>query len=230
MFTCKQFTVEQNKNVFPVTTDALLLGASARLGPAEKVLEVGTGTGMISLMSAQRFPGVNITALDIDDHAINLAAHNFSKSPFAPRLNVLLKDYRECVFHHEFDAVISNPPYFETGLASTTHKNAKHQLTLSQEVLIAKSALALKPEGKLHLILPASHVKNVHSICAAFNLHNSRIIKIQSHPDSPAKRVILEYVFNRNFPFEETTFTIRLKNGDFTREYEQLMKAFHPFL
>jgi len=145
-------------------------------------------------------------------------------------LNALLKDYRKCDFHNRFDAVISNPPYFETGWASKTHENAKHQLSLTQDVLIAKSALALKPEGKLHLILPVSNVKKVHSICAEFNLHNSRIVKIQSYPDSPVKRVILEYRFNRNFQFEETTFTIRLKNGDFTREYEQLMKAFHPFL
>ena len=112
-FHFKNFTINQSSKVFRVGTDGVLLGASTTVENAANILEIGTGTGLISLMMAQRNPNATITALDIDEDAVALASVNFRNSPFSSRLNAVLQDFKKHETHEKFDLIVSNPPYFE---------------------------------------------------------------------------------------------------------------------
>lgn len=230
MFSFKQFEIEQSTLVFPVTTDALLLGAFARICKHGKALEVGTGTGIVSMMLAQRFPGVAITALDINPNAAALAKRNFEGCSFSSRLSVTAEDFRVRAFESSFDDVLSNPPYFKNGLKSLSYENAKHQGTLSGESLVVNSVKNLKPEGRLHLILPASEMLKTREICRIHGLNCTRSILIRHNPKTSFKRVLLEFTNARGLKCDEGEFTVREISGDFTAAYKKLMREFHPFL
>ena len=125
-------------NVFRVGTDGVLLGAASSVNEAKKILEVGTGTGLISLMLAQRNPNAQIHAIDIDENAVKLAAQNFENSPFKNRLAVSLEDYKNFNPKEKYDLIISNPPYFEENVSSKDII-ARQQTELSFKPLIVKS-------------------------------------------------------------------------------------------
>ena len=112
-FQFKNFTVNQSSKVFRVGTDGVLLGASATVKDAQNILEIGTGTGLIALMIAQRNPDANITALDINEEAVAIASENFRNSPFSNRLKAVLQDFKIHKTDEKFDLIVSNPPFFE---------------------------------------------------------------------------------------------------------------------
>ena len=112
-FRFQQFDIQQNADVFRVGTDAVLLGALANLSEAKNILEVGAGTGIISLMIAQRNPEAQILAIDINSEAVNISQANFSNSPFSDRIKSQLQDLKNFETEEKFDLIISNPPYFE---------------------------------------------------------------------------------------------------------------------
>jgi tRNA1Val (adenine37-N6)-methyltransferase len=112
-FRFQQFDIQQNADVFRVGTDAVLLGILANVSKAKNVLEVGTGTGIISLMLAQRNPDVEILGIDINTEAVNISQTNFSNSPFSDRIKSKLQDLKNFETEKKFDLIISNPPYFE---------------------------------------------------------------------------------------------------------------------
>ena len=121
-FQFKQFKVEQGKTAMKVGTDGVLLGAWASVGDAKNILDVGTGTGLIALMLAQRNQNAEISAIDIDRNAVEQAAENAEQSPWSGRISIFESDYNHfrvgvsCLF----DLIVSNPPYFEQSLKSPT--------------------------------------------------------------------------------------------------------------
>ncbi len=112
-FHFQKFTVNQSAKVFRVGTDGVLLGASATVEKAENILEIGTGTGLIALMIAQRNPKAFITAIDLNEEAVTLASENFRNSPYRDRLKAILQDFKQIKTEEKFDLIVSNPPYFE---------------------------------------------------------------------------------------------------------------------
>lgn len=142
-FHFKQFSILQDKNVFRVGTDGVLLGALVSCEAASKVLEVGTGTGLISLMTAQRNPRAEILALDINEKAVELAGQNFSNSPFRDRLGAELFDFKNYISEEKFDLILSNPPYFEQMDFSQKDVLARQQVELNFEQLIQNSSALL---------------------------------------------------------------------------------------
>lgn len=158
-FQFKQFTVQQTRAAMPVTTDACIFGALVDLGEAKTVLDVGTGTGLLSLMLAQRFLDAHFTGIDLDAESVKDAAENFAISPWKNRLCALEADFLQWNSEQKFDAIVCNPPFFQGQLPSSTinKRNARHTETLEHERMVAKMAQMLNPCGQVWLLIPEIH-------------------------------------------------------------------------
>ena len=207
-FHFKQFSILQDKNVFRVGTDGVLLGALASCEAAFRVLEVGTGTGLISLMTAQRNPKAEILALDINEKAVELAGQNFSNSPFRDRLRAELFDFKNYISEEKFDLILSNPPYFEQ--------------------LIQNSSALLAENGLFSVIIPKSSEAFFIEKCADFALKLRRRVVVRGTPQAEAKRCVLEFSFCEGEPQEEELI-LEVSPRCYSDEYLQLMRDFHVF-
>ena len=227
-FSFQQFSVTQHPEVFPITTDGLILGASLSLTPCGKALEVGTGSGIIALMAAQRFPHAIITSIDNDKNAANIAAKNVARAALPNKPVILQSDLLHYPSHERFDDIFSNPPFFEQGSLTGKYEHARHQTKLTLKNLLYHSYRLLKLDGKLHLILPTELFTKNNTLFTAAGFHIQDLLYIRHQPLTEAKRVIFTVVKSRPSPTGERTLTIRNENGRFSEEYRTLMRDFHP--
>ena len=227
-FHFKQFSILQDKNVFRVGTDGVLLGALVSCEAASKVLEVGTGTGLISLMTAQRNPRAKILALDINEKAVELAGHNFSNSLFRDRLRVKLFDFKNYISEEKFDLILSNPPYFEQMDSSPKDVLARQQVELNFEQLIQNSSTLLAENGLFSVIIPKSSEAFFIEKCADFALKLRRRVILRGTPQAEAKRCVLEFSFCEGKSQEEE-LVLEVSPRCYSHEYLQLTREFHVF-
>jgi len=193
-FQFKQFTVYHDLCAMKVGTDGVLLGAWTDCRGSNDILDVGTGSGLIALMLAQRSEA-RIDALDIDEGACTQAICNVNNSIFKDRINVIRSDYGDFNPEKQYDLIVSNPPYFSNSLQALEKKRnlARHNHALSFEVLIKKSAELLTAKGKLALILPieAFDIIRMHTENAGLFLCRKTLVRPKQ--DVPPKRILLEY-------------------------------------
>lgn len=199
-FSFKQFTVFHDKCGMKVGTDGTTLGAWASCpdSVAElQILDVGTGSGLIALMMAQRFPVAEITAIDLDADAVSQAMENVAASPFASRISVLECPLASFVATHEkaFDCIVCNPPFFVQSLECPDEKRtkARHTSSLSFEELAQSAFRLLKCHGTLSVIVPADGLSLMDGAAALAHLFARRRCLLKTSPKKPAKRVLLEY-------------------------------------
>ncbi|HFK5584779.1 tRNA (adenine-N(6)-)-methyltransferase [Elizabethkingia anophelis] len=224
-FVFKRFEILQDKEVFRVGTDGVVLGALCNGEGAVRALEVGCGTGLISLMLAQRFSSAVFDALDINTKAVEIAGQNFSNSPFANRLNVVEINYNDFESVEKYDLIVSNPPYFESD--SSKDLIARHQVLLSFQQLIYKSARLISDTGILSVIIPCDDAGNFITIAEYNNLYLIRKIDIYGIKGGKLKRNILE--FSRKLSelvLEE--LVLEKEKRIYSDEYRELTKDFHP--
>lgn len=161
-FQFKQFGITQRLSAMKVGTDGVLLGAWAQLPDGGKsILDVGAGTGLIALCMAQRYPTTTITAIELDAPAAQEAQDNVNASPFANRIHVLCADFTRHNFTETFDLIVSNPPYFSSGILSPqlARAQARHaSVSLSLDTLLRCARTCLAPSGRIALVLPALQV------------------------------------------------------------------------
>ncbi|KPH12290.1 tRNA1(Val) (adenine(37)-N6)-methyltransferase [Chryseobacterium sp. ERMR1:04] len=226
-FTFKQFDIYQSKNVFRVGTDGVLLGALANVGNKSKVLEVGTGTGLISLMMAQRNIEAQFLGLDINEEAVDLTKSNFENSIFNSRLKNILQDFKSFETEEEFDLIVSNPPYFEES-GSEKDKIARQTVELNFQQLISKSSQLLSEKGIFSVIIPAEVGSDFIEIAKENQLFLTRRINIKGIENSKVKRLILDFSLTEN-PLEESEFIIEKSPRQYSDQYLELTKEFHVF-
>jgi tRNA1Val (adenine37-N6)-methyltransferase len=195
-----------------VGTDGVLLGALATGG--KKVLDIGTGTGLCALMLAQRCPDAMITAIDIDKDACSQAVENVSESPFRGRIEVVhasLENYAKTA-DNQYDAIISNPPFFEEDLACPDDQRdkARHATSLPFSALIKCSKSLLADDGILTLILPTTALSRIESECAYASMFIVRKIYIRTTEKKAPKRVVI-YIRRHPAPIESETQTLMVK-------------------
>ncbi len=207
VFRFKRFEVRNSLAAQKVGTDAVLLGAAMTLpeGPQcpLRLLDIGTGTGVIALMAAQRMEGNNvmIDAIDIDPEAISEASANFAASPWSCILraeNISLQQLSASLEGSTaagYDAIFSNPPYFDDSLKAPDGRRstARHTDTLSYRDILAFASRQLKPEGTLSLILPSETEAALLRSARGFGLHAFRILYICTTAAKPPKRIIAEF-------------------------------------
>ena len=208
-------------------TDGVLLGALANISFAKNILEVGTGSGLISLMIAQRNSDASITALDLNPIAAELAQKNFQASPFHERLRAIESDFKNFNSVEKFDLIISNPPYFENN-NSEKDALARQQRELTFEDLISKSVETLSTNGIFCVIIPFSAGNDFEEICKKYNLFLQRRIIIYGIKNSAPKRLILEFGTEMK-SLKEETFTIEKSPRIYSDQYLQATADFHVF-
>lgn len=226
-FRFKNFTINQSEKVFRVGTDGVLLGVLATVENAGHILEVGTGTGLISLMLSQRNRNAAILAIDFSKDAAQLASENFKNSPFSKNLKALEQDFKTFESEEKFDLIVSNPPYFEKN-SSGKDVIARQQTELSFDDLIEKSVKNLKEQGLFAVIIPFESGDYFSQKCLDFGLHLSKKIKIFGIKTSQPKRLVLEFGFDKKEMVEEE-FIIEKSPRIYSNEYLKLTEEFHVF-
>lgn len=226
-FTFKQFEIQQSADVFRVGTDGVLLGALADVASAANVLEIGTGSGLISLMLAQRNHNACFLGIDINEQAVNLTKLNFETSIFNSRLKNLHQDFKSWDTEEKFDLIVSNPPYFEES-GSVKDKLARQTVELNFHQLISKSAKMLSGIGLFSVIIPFEVGNEFIEMAHQNNLYVSRKISIRGIEYSKIKRLILEFSLEGK-ALEESDFVIEKSPRIYSDQYLELTKEFHVF-
>lgn len=209
-------------------TDSVLLGACVDVDGVKSVLDVGTGTGVIALMIAQRTEGElqpQIDAIDIDLPSVEEAKENFENSPWADRLKVFhsaLQDYPL----KEYELIVSNPPYFDNSLLNPDSRKsgARHTFSLSYIDILEYASEALSAEGRLALILPAEVEKNLIRVAASYSLFPLSILRVRTVERKAPKRIVIE--FSRIKLESRITNLTMSSEGKYTAEYNKLVEAF----
>ncbi len=226
-FRFKQFSVEQDDVAMKVGTDGVLLGAWAECEGASRILDIGTGTGVIALQMAQRNPTAQVQAVEIDETAAKRARANFDNSPWAERLQVEQAAVQEFSPAEKFDLIISNPPYFVDSLLPPDAKRstARHTHDLTFEELDKAVGRLLDKNGKFALILPVTEFEKYLSLT---QLHLVRRCDVSSIDGGAVKRVMGEFAKQKPTEVAHETLAIEVENrGEFSAEYRALTKDFY---
>ena len=250
-FNFKRFSVNQSRSAMRVNTDGVLLGAWMEIYPSDtSLLDVGTGSGVIALMAAQRvndlhscnpdFPSIEIVGVDIDEGSVADAAENF-RSESNVKMEAKLASFQELPKFEstkKYNLIFSNPPYFINSLKSTDEakSNARHTDTLNQGDLIHTSLQLLAPEGRLALVLPSveaqEFVRKIEFLASCAKkgetpLRLSRLCEVHTIKTKPAKRWLMEFKLSDvNLVAEKSQLVIQ-SQGDYTAQYKELTKDFY---
>lgn len=227
-FRFKQFSVRQDNSALKVGTDAVLLGAAMTVSPADRhLLDVGTGTGVIALMAAQRCPEAEIVAVEIDGPSAGEAAFNFAASPWSSRLQAICTPLQAYAPPGRFDLIFSNPPYFDNSLTNPDEREtaARHTISLSYGDICAFAAEWLTPEGRLSFILPSDGEQRLIRVAASFGLHPFRSLRIRTTAAKAPKRLIIEFSRTRSKVMENE---LTLQDGpERSAAYSALTREFY---
>lgn len=215
-----------------VGTDSDLLGALASGG--RYILDIGTGTGVLALMMAQRFADAQVTAVEIDDDAVLDAQRNFAESPFADRITLVHDSFQHFLSLRDaeapaFDAACCNPPYFHRSLEcpSPGRTRARHSSSLPFPVLARGVADLLTPGGTFTVCIPPEVLSDFNSACFQAGFWLSDNLHIKSLPDKGAKRHILIYKKGiAEAPTREQTFSMRNADKTVSDWYRQTLQDF----
>lgn len=228
-FRFKQFTIQQDKAAMKVGTDGILLGAWANVSHCRNILDVGTGTGLIALMLAQR-SGAMISAIEIEEKAAEQAIENVEESSWKERVAVHHMSFREFVkdTNDHFDMIVSNPPFFSNSLKpkDAQRKLARHNDSLSFEELISGACRILCENGKLAVILPSEAEEEFIKLAEIKGLFLIRQTKVRPEESKTANRVLLE-LSNKKTGFKKDCLIIYSDKNVYSNAFVELTRDFY---
>lgn len=230
-FRFKEFTVHQDKCAMKIGTDGVLLGAwtSIKNNPFS-VLDIGAGTGIISLQMAQRSDAEMIDAIEIDENAYEQCVENFENSDWADRLFCYHASLNEFVeeIDDQYDLIISNPPFYSEDYKSQNNSRdlARFTDSLPFEHLISGVSKLVSEDGIFSVILPKKEEEHFKELAKAKNLFPQRICNVKGNPNSEIKRVMMEFSFQEQEPKIEE-LVIEKSRHVYTEEYIDLVKDFY---
>ncbi len=229
VFTFKKFAVCDEMATMKVGTDAVLLGAWAATENSKRILDIGTGSGVIALMMAQRsHPDTTIDAVELLKEDSQQASLNILNSPWPERITVINTPIQDFFPQRLYDLIVCNPPFFVRSLPSPKENRtrARHQDTLPFEALIASAVRLLYPEGKLCLILPVAESQLFVTAAATNNLFLQYMTRFFTRPGKLQERSLMQFGFMAE-PSREDSLFLYDQNGDRTMEYQQLTREFY---
>lgn len=228
-FQFKQFTVWHDKCAMKVGTDGVLLGAWTSLGASRHILDIGAGTGLVSLMLAQRSSKeVSIIGIEIDREAALQAQENVHQSPWEEKINIVCDDFRTHVFDRRFDLIVSNPPYFKNSLKCPDSQRAaaRHDDSLSYETLFERIKSLLTDKGIFTLIIPIEVEELIKEIAHCNELMEVAQLYVTTKPNGAPKRTIISFSTEKREYSPETLLT-EIARHQYSDEYIRLTREFY---
>ena len=238
-FQFKQFTIHQDKCAMKVTTDACLFGAwvvnevKSEKSKVKNVLDIGTGTGLLSLMLAQKNSEIKIDAIEIDKEAAEQAKINIESSPWKEQINILQGDAKVFSFEKEFDLIISNPPFYENEIRSATDsKNIAHHsenLTLKELLAVIKDNLG--KTGSFFLLLPYKRNEEIKKLLKDHQLNISKILFVRQSVNHDYFRIFIKgslSTWEKETEFDE--LSICDDKQQYTNDFVSLLKDYYLHL
>jgi tRNA1Val (adenine37-N6)-methyltransferase len=231
LFRFRNFSVEQHDSVFKIGTDSMVLGAfvsKSKVNP-NTILDIGSGTGVLALILAFRFPNSTVSTIDINQIAVQLAKKNFLFNNInESRGEVHHGSFVNFDFGKTFDLIVCNPPYFSNDLKNLTKSKsiARHDDELPLHQLFQKAAKLISEKGSFWMIYPNDNRKNAIALAESYGLKAVRIINVYGKPNKLV-RVIYQFNHDLDTPCFEEDFLIRDSEGSYTKGYIQLTKELH---
>lgn len=233
-FHFKEFTIHQDKTSMKVGTDALLIGAWTSLNNfPNKILDIGSGTGIISLMLAQRSDAETIDAIEIDENAYEQTVENFEQSDWADRLycyHCSFEEFAEEMASDEetYDLIVSNPPFYtaDTETEDESRNKARFTSALSFEELLQGVSKILELKGVFSVIIPCKEEENFVNLANQNKLFLTEVCRVQGTPTSELKRSLLSFSFQK-VDVIESKLIIETERHQYTKEYIDLTKDFY---
>lgn len=220
-FRFRQFEVFHDHCGMKVGTDGVLLGAWVQPKTARRILDVGAGSGLVSLILAQH-SDAEVVGVEYDAAAAQQAAENAQRSPWSDRVRMVHADIRTFK-EQSFDLIVSNPPFFKNALQAPAllRNQARHDVTLSYEELVVKAESLLSTEGRLAVVLPMDAVREFEDLCWKSKLYPLRCCEVSTIEGQPPKRVLLEFSRHR-CETERTTLAVGVKGNARSEAYSAL--------
>ncbi len=229
-FRFKQFTIHQEQAAFRVTTDSVLLGAWAGFDGVQSVLDIGTGTGILALMAAQR-SNAGIVAVEPDHASFVQAGLNISGSPWPGRITLVNSTLQDYLLRNTmmFDTLLTNPPFFNAALPNRDSRKAaaRHSLTLTHAELLQAARMLLSPGGTLQLVLPVAGAKLFEGMASSAGLYCRRRLLIRPTPSLPPARVLMALSGNAGVCHDEELVIEKGGRHIYSEEYVSLTKEFY---
>ncbi len=238
-FTFKRFEIHQEeKSVMKVGTDGVLLGAWSDINNVASVLDVGTGTGLIAIMLAQRLCKIENTfahGVEIDDNAYQQALENMRQSPFADRLKCFHQSVQDFAIHQtqtaiRYDLIISNPPFFTGGTFSHNQdkNNVRHTIKLSHNDLLNATRQLLNKTGKFTVVLPLIEGLRFIEVAHTYGFYNTKRTDVRPRTDKNIERLLLQFELTERAPERDELILLEgASDRDYSEAYKNLTKDFY---
>jgi len=233
-FQFKQFTIQQDRCTMKVGTDGVLLGAWADVSGVQTVLDVGTGSGVIALMLAQRTEQAVIHAVEIDAEASAQAVENMQNTVWANRLQVFpiaIQDFvREA--ENRYDLIVSNPPFFTGGTFSHSQErnSVRHTVKLPHGDLLAAARSLLSKQGRFCVILPYMEGLRFQELARDYNLHCTNMTEVHPNANKPVERLLLQFERHERPPVQSQLVIQAEGRNEWTEQYVALTRDFYLYM
>ncbi len=231
VFQFKQFHIRQEKSPMKVGTDGVLLGAWADGRDAVRALDIGTGTGVIALMLGQRFPDLEVDAVEIYEAAYEEALANARAVPWSDRIRIVKASVQEFARNAgaEYDLIVSNPPFFSGGTFSDQHDRTavRHTIKLPHGDLLAAVRRLLSREGRFCLILPLIEGLRFVELAKSYGLYCTHRVEVRPKADKPVERLLLRFEWNAKPEKQETLVIQKEGRNEWTEGYIELTRDFY---
>lgn len=235
-FMFKHFSVSHNRSSMKVGVDGVLLGSWVDAEGAQKILDVGTGCGLIALMIAQRYSDAKVVGIDIDEASVEEAMENVLNSSWSERISILHGSFPEALSNEEesgYDLIVSNPPYFDSGVACmlTSRERARHQGSLSPSSLLSSSVRLLRRGGSVAMVVPSEFSLQLEEEASGLGYQLYKKCLVRGHSNAPYKRVLLQWKLSEMQEESEKIaadhITLEADRGCPTEDYRLLCKDFY---
>ena len=228
IFHFNQFSVQQTNSILKVGTDAMVLGSLVKSENATHILDIGTGTGVLALMMAQKYQTANVTAVEVDELSAQDCQENFTNSPWSHRLEIIVKDILDYETNKRFDLIICNPPFYSNSLLNEDKRlaSAKHASYLPFDKLFDKTVSLMGENGSFWMILPFQDKQLIMEIAEKSGLFLITDYSVNGKPNQPVRTV---FCFSQLKPtaIESHEITIRNNDNSYTEAYKKLTVDFH---
>lgn len=229
MFRFKQFEIDDSLSAMKIGTDGVLLGAWADVADAHSILDIGTGTGLVAIMCAQRNAMARVHGIDIVEDAVTEARGNMARTAWSERLSAKHADVRMYNPDMRYDHIVSNPPFFLTTLHSpdAVRAMARHADTLTYDDLVSAAERLLNPDGRLSVVLPTDCAQQFRRV-AFERVWLTRIMDVVTREGEAPKRTMMEFRLS-DAPLmpHAASLTIQAADGSYTEDYRRLTEQFY---